>query len=51
MAYRAANWLCVGQTQGRGKLDRLNQFALPVKHVFLHPLAPDFRSPLGVPLP
>lgn len=46
-SYRAANWLCVGQTQGRGKLDRFNQFALPVKHVYLYPLAPDFRSRLG----
>ena len=32
--YRAANWLHVGPTQGRGKLDRENRYALPVKDIF-----------------
>ena len=36
--YRAANWLCVGQTQGRGKLDRRHEHRLPVKDIYLYPL-------------
>jgi len=28
--YKAANWIHVGQTQGRGKLDVKNQYLLPV---------------------
>ena len=44
--YRAANWLITGQTQGRGKLDRYNNYSLPVKDIFLYPLAKDFRRRL-----
>jgi hypothetical protein len=44
--YRAANWIHVGKTQGRGKLDRFNQFALPVKDIFLYPLEKKFREVL-----
>ena len=36
--YRAANWIYVGETQGRGKLDRHRQNSLPVKDVYLYPL-------------
>jgi hypothetical protein len=46
--YRAANWIHVGQTQGRGKLDRYKRFAVPVKDIFLFPLCRDFRQRLGV---
>lgn len=45
--YRAANWIYVGRTEGRGKLDRHKQRALPVKSVFLYPLRKDFRRILG----
>ncbi len=44
--YRAANWIHVGDTQGRGKLDRDHEKALPVKHIFLFPLCRDFRQRL-----
>ncbi len=44
--YRAANWIHVGDTQGRGKLDRKHQNALPVKHVYLYPLHRRFRQQL-----
>ena len=44
--YRAANWIHVGQTQGRGKLDRRHRRPLPVKDVFLYPLRKDFRRKL-----
>ncbi|MCL4425465.1 MAG: DUF4338 domain-containing protein, partial [Firmicutes bacterium] len=45
--YKAANWICAGPTQGRGKLDRHHHRALPVKDVYLYPLARDFRSLLA----
>jgi len=44
--YRAANWIHVGQTQGRGKLDRKNRYSLPVKDIFLYPLHKHFRREL-----
>ena len=47
--YRAANWIHVGMTQGRGKLDRYNQHALPVKDIFLLPLEKNFRQKLCRP--
>lgn len=46
--YRASNWHCVGQTRGRGKLDRTHQRALPCKTVWLYPLVRDWRQQLGV---
>ena len=44
--YRAANWIHVGQTQGRGKLDRNHRHLLPVKDIFLYPLHKHFRQKL-----
>jgi hypothetical protein len=44
--YRAANWLHVGQTQGRGKLDPKKLRALPIKDIFLYPLHKRFRGKL-----
>ena len=44
--YRAANWVEVGLTQGRGKCDRHNRATLPVKAVYLYPLQRDFRQVL-----
>jgi len=44
--YRAANWVRVGETTGRGKYDRYNQWAEPVKAVFLYPLTKDFQEEL-----
>ncbi len=46
--YRAANWIHLGQTQGRGKLDRYNRRALPVKDIFVYPLRTDFRRVLCI---
>lgn len=39
--YRAANWICLGETKGRGKMDRHKRCALPRKSVFVYPLTPD----------
>ena len=47
--YRAANWLEVGRTQGRGKLDRHHQVSQPVKSIYLKPLVRDFRARLKAP--
>ena len=44
--YRAANWICVGQTQGRSRQDRDRTLRVPVKDVHLYPLVPDFREKL-----
>jgi hypothetical protein len=43
-AYRAANWVCVGVTKGRGKLEKHHQAVLPQKAIFLYPLRPDFKT-------
>jgi Domain of unknown function (DUF4338) len=45
-AYRAANWVCVGVTKGRGKLEKRHQTLLPQKAIFLYPLRPDFKTVL-----
>lgn len=45
--YRAANWLCVGTTQGRGKNDRHMTASLPKKLVFLLPLVSDAQRKLA----
>lgn len=47
--YRAANWIHVGTTQGRGKLDRHHQRALPVKDVYLYPLHRHYQCILTDP--
>jgi hypothetical protein len=44
--YKAANWLQVGETKGRGKLDRHHEANLPRKSIWLYPLTRDFRSHL-----
>ena len=42
--YRAANWIEVGQTSGRGRQDRFNEQALSPKAIFVYPLENDFRA-------
>jgi hypothetical protein len=44
--YRAANWICVGQTLGRGKYDRSYQYSKPIKSIWLYPLSKHFRKVL-----
>ena len=48
-SYRAANWIHVGQTKGRGKLDINNSPSLPKKDIFLFPLSPTFNEILCAP--
>lgn len=44
--YKAANWIAVGQTRGRGKWDRYGQSSKPVKTVWLYPLDTRFKEHL-----
>jgi hypothetical protein len=44
--YRAANWIHLGETKGRGKMDRYKLRALPRKSIFVYPLAPDATARL-----
>ncbi len=46
---RAANFLCVGKTAGRGRQDREKQRAKTVKTVFMRALERSWRRKLGVP--
>lgn len=43
ICYKAANWIHVGQTTGRGKLDVTHQCAIPVKDIWLYPLTRHFQ--------
>lgn len=44
--YRAANWIAVGQTTGRGKNDSTNQANRSLKDVLVYPLVRRFRERL-----
>ena len=44
--YKAANWKCVGETQGRGKLDVKKEAKLPKKSIWVYPLRRRFRRAL-----
>jgi len=46
--YRAANWICVGKTKGRGRQDRQNKSELSQKDIYLYPIAHDFRQQMGL---
>ena len=45
--YRAANWIEVGETKGRGRQDRNNRQDVPVKKVLLYALDPQARELLS----
>jgi hypothetical protein len=46
--YRAANWIAVGMTKGRGRQDRFNQSALSAKAIYVYPIESDFRKRMGL---
>ena len=46
--YRAANWLCIGQSAGRGRQDRHTRKQETLKAVYVYPLAGDFRTLMGI---
>ncbi|MBV8457642.1 MAG: DUF4338 domain-containing protein [Acetobacteraceae bacterium] len=45
--YRAANWVVLGRTTGRGKDDQTKRPNRSIKEVLGHPLTPRFRELLG----
>jgi len=46
--YRAANWVEIGKTKGRGRQDRYNQAQLTIKSIYVYSLEEDFRKKLGL---
>lgn len=49
--YRAANWIKIGETAGRGRQDTLKQYAVTVKTIWVYPLVRDWRRRLVEPFP
>ena len=41
--YKAANWIKVGETKGRGKLGPAGKISVPIKDVWVYPLDKKFR--------
>lgn len=46
--YQAANWIRLGVTAGRGRMDRHTRYLSTPKVIFVYPLVADFRSHLCV---
>lgn len=44
--YKAANWRYLGETKGRGRMDRDKEYALSKKAIFIYPLQDDFKAVL-----
>ncbi|WP_338072305.1 IS4 family transposase [Halorhodospira halochloris] len=47
--YRAANFIYIGDTAGRGRNDRYHEGGAGAKAVYLYPLCSDWRRRLGAP--
>ena len=45
--YKAANWIYVGETTGRGRDDIDKLYQLPIKDIYLYPLHKKYRKILG----
>jgi hypothetical protein len=44
--YKAANWKYLGETKGRGRMDRNKEYALSRKAIYMYPLQDDFKEVL-----
>ena len=44
--YQAANWIALGQTQGRGRMDRHTQYLSRPRWIYVYPLVREFRAVL-----
>jgi len=42
--YKAANWINVGETKGRGKLGPAGKISVPIKDIWVYPLDKKFRG-------
>ncbi|QGP92717.1 hypothetical protein MGLY_21060 [Neomoorella glycerini] len=49
--YRAANWIKIGETAGRGRQDTFKQYAVSVKSIWVYPLVRNWRRRLVEPFP
>ena len=47
-SYRAANWVQIGRTQGRGRQDRDNEYAKTVKSIYVYELESDWYQRMGI---
>ncbi len=45
--YKAANWIFLGKTKGRGRMDRYTKKQLPVKYIYVYPLVKNCKKLLG----
>jgi len=43
-SYQAANWIPLGLTAGRGRMDRHTRCLETIKKIYVYPLVPDFRA-------
>jgi len=44
ISLKASNWICLGETKGRGRNDRKHEKALSRKAIYMYPLQKDFRA-------
>ena len=42
--YKASNWIYLGETQGRGRMDRERDYSLSCKAIYMYPLQKDFKD-------
>ena len=47
-SYKAANWILVGETKGRGRQDRYRTADLGRKAIYVYPIESDFRKRMGL---
>lgn len=45
--YQAANWMRIGKTKGRSRQDRYKRIKVPIKDLYVYPLAADFKQRLS----
>ena len=50
-SYQAANWLHIGQSQGRGRQDRAHTTPKSIKDIYMYALEPQYRALMGVAPP
>jgi len=49
--YKAANWIEIGKTKGRGRGDEKNLYSLSIKSIYMYPLEKEFRQKMGIKRP
>jgi len=42
--YKAANWLCIGETKGRSRQDQDHILSVPIKTIWVYPLTKKFQQ-------